>query len=198
MKLSFINRKKEEDFSDLYNQYFAPFCIFANKFIHDISVCEDLVSDVFVSIWYKMEKDELLKETALAYIKMAVRNSCLNFIKHQEYEQAYMEKYLNEKYLFTESPENIYTLNELYEQLNDILNTLPEQYKTVFIKSFFGGKTYAEIAEEMNLSTKSVNRYKQKTILHLREELKEYISILILFCILEQTMLHLEVYYSIK
>ena len=64
----------------------------------------------------------------------------------------------------------------LYEKLNK----LPENYRTVFIKSFFEGKTHTEIAEEMNLSVKSINRYKQKTMELLRNELKEYMPLLLL------------------
>ena len=48
------------------------------------------------------------------------------------------------------------------------------------MKSFFEGKTHAEIAEEMNLSVKSINRYKQKTMELLRNELKEYMPLLLL------------------
>ena len=47
-------------------------------------------------------------------------------------------------------------------------------------KSFFEGKTHTEIAEEMNLSVKSINRYKQKTMELLRNELKEYMPLLLL------------------
>ena len=64
--------------------------------------------------------------------------------------------------------------------LYEILNKLPENYRTVFIKSFFEGKTHTEIAEEMNLSVKSINRYKQKTMELLRNELKEYMPLLLL------------------
>lgn len=48
------------------------------------------------------------------------------------------------------------------------------------MKSFFEGKTHAEIAEEMNLSVKSINRYKQKTMELLRNELKDYMPLLLL------------------
>mgnify|MGYP000031308046 FL=1 len=74
----------------------------------------------------------------------------------------------------------IYTLDELYRMLYETLNKLPENYRTVFIKSFFEGKTHTEIAEEMNLSVKSINRYKQKTMELLRNELKEYMPLLLL------------------
>ena len=64
--------------------------------------------------------------------------------------------------------------------LYETLNKLPENYRTVFIKSFFEGTTHTEIAEEMNLSVKSINRYKQKTMELLRNELKEYMPLLLL------------------
>ena len=51
----------------------------------------------------------------------------------------------------------VYILDELYRMLYETLNKLPENYRTVFIKSFFEGKTHTEIAEEMNLSVKSIS-----------------------------------------
>lgn len=80
-------------------------------------------------------------------------------------------------------PDSVYTLDELYRMLYNTLNKLPENYRTVFIKSFFEGKTHTEIAEEMNLSVKSINRYKQKTMELLRNELKDYMPLLLLLII---------------
>lgn len=192
MQLSFINSNKEREFNELYKKYFAPFCVFANKFIDDISVCEDLVSDVFVNVWFKLEQEELIKETMLGYIKFSVRNSCLNFIKHREHERAYMDKCMKDNIELSESPENIYTLNELCEQLDSILLKLPENYRTVFLKSFYDGLTYAEIAKELNLSVKSINRYKQNTMALLREELEDFIPALILLSVFENVMRHIK------
>ena len=116
----------------------------------------------------------------LAYIKMCVKNSCLNFLKHQEYEWSYAENIQKKAPVYETEPDSIYTLDELYRMLYETLNKLPENYRTVFIKSFFEGKTHTEIAEEMNLSVKSINRYKQKTMELLRNELKEYMPLLLL------------------
>ena len=108
---------------------------------------------------------------------MCVKNSCLNFLKHQEYECSDAEKIQKKAPLYETESDSVYTLDELYRMLYDTLNKLPENYRTVFHKSFFEGKTHAEIAEEMNLSVKSINRYKQKTMELLRNELNEYLPI---------------------
>ena len=91
-----------------------------------------------------------------------------------------LELLMKQAGISTENRRVTYTLDELYRMLYETLNKLPENYRTVFIKSFFEGKTHTEIAEEMNLSVKSINRYKQKTMELLRNELKEYMPLLLL------------------
>ena len=131
MKISFSKQTKERAFKQLYEEYYAPFCLYAKRFVDDKETREDIVSDVFTSLWDKLDTDSFDLQ--------------------------------------------------LYRMLYDTLNKLPENYRTVFHKSFFEGKTHAEIAEEMNLSVKSINRYKQKTMELLRNELKDYLPLLLFF-----------------
>lgn len=182
MKISFSKQTKERAFRQLYEEYYAPFCLYAKRFIDDLELREDIVSDVFTSLWDKMNTNslDLQSDTALGYIKMCVKNSCLNFLKHQEYEWSYAETIQKKAPIYELEPDSVYTLDELYRMLYETLDKLPENYRTVFMKSFFEGKTHAEIAEEMNLSVKSINRYKQKTMELLREELKDYLPLLLL------------------
>lgn len=180
MNLSFSGRNKEQAFKELYEEYYAPFCLYAKRFIEDKETREDIVSDVFTSIWGKIDTFDLQSDTALGYIKMCVRNSCLNFLKHQECEWNYAENIQKKAPVYETEPDSVYTLDELYKMLYETLNKLPENYRIVFMKSFFEGKTHVEIAEEMNLSVKSINRYKQKTMELLRNELKDYMPLLIL------------------
>lgn len=188
MKISFSRQTKERAFKQLYEDYYAPFCLYAKRFVDDKEVREDIVSDVFTSLWDKLDTDsfDLQSETALGYIKMCVKNSCLNFLKHQEYEWSYAENIQKKAPLYETETDSVYTLDELYRMLYETLNKLPENYRTVFMKSFFESKTHAEIAEEMNLSVKSINRYKQKTMELLRNELKDYLPLFLLFLSPEQ------------
>lgn len=181
MRLSHRENSKEKEFRLLFEEYYAPFCIYANRFISDMKVCEDIVSEVFASLWGKNESFELKKDTTTAYIKICVRNSCLNYLKHQEYEWSYNELCQKQSPVYATDTESVYTLNELYEMLHTTLNRLPDNYRIVFTKSFFEGKTHAEIAEELNLSVKSINRYKQKTVDLLRKEFKDYLPMLFFF-----------------
>lgn len=171
---------KEQDFKLLYETYYVPFCLYAKRFVENKEAREDIVSEVFISLWNHWDVFDLHSKAALGYIKMCVKNSCLNYLKHQEHEWDYAEFVQKKGPVYETEPDSIYTLDELYRMLYDALNKLPENYRVVFMESFFNGKTHAEVAETLGISVKSVNRYKQKTLEFLRNELKEYMPLLLL------------------
>ena len=82
MKISFSRQTKERAFKQLYEDYYAPFCLYAKRFVDDKEVREDIVSDVFTSLWDKLDTDsfDLQSETALGYIKMCVNIKVKNAI----------------------------------------------------------------------------------------------------------------------
>ena len=171
---------QEKAFRILYEKYAPALRYFAAKYVGEEEVIDDIVQDVFVCLWEK-RVDFKTEETIKAFLYKAVKNSCLNFLKHQEYEWNYAEIIRKKTPVYETESDSIYTLDELYRMLYETLNKLPDNYRTVFIESFFKGKTHAEIAEELNLSVKSVNRYKQRTLELLRNELKDYLPLLLLF-----------------
>ena len=188
MRISLHESNDEKEFRKLYEEYYAPFCIYAKRFINDMAICEDIVSDVFDSLLDKRNSIELKKDTATAYLKICVRNSCLNYLKHLEYEWNYNELCQKQPPVYATESDSVYTLNELYDMLFKALERLPQNYRIVFTKNFFEGKTHAEIAEELNLSVKSINRYKQKTMDMLRKEFKEYLPVLLYLIVVQKEM----------
>lgn len=76
---------------------------------------------------------------------------------------------------------DLYTTVELEYLLNQALDKLPEQISSTFRSNRFDGKTYTEIAEEKNISVKTVESYMTKALKHLRVELKDYLPFFIGF-----------------
>ena len=162
-----------KDYENLFEQYYGPFCLYAHRFIDDEEVCKDIVSDVFAMLWDKKDDFILHSDTVLAYIKTCVHNSCLNYLKHIDYERDYEEAFLKAAPTYNEKPDSVYSLDEMYKMLYETLEKLPSQYREVFMKSFFEGKSRAQISEELDISIKTVNRYKQKAIELLKKELND-------------------------
>lgn len=136
---------------------------------------EDIVADVFAAIWNRLPEMELRDDTAGGYLRNAVKNRCL---KHRLYELGYTENCTRREPVYAASPDALYTVQELYGLLHRTLERLPENYRTVFVKSVLEGRTHDEIAEEMQVCVKSVNRYKQRAIEELRHELGPYLALL--------------------
>ena len=173
-------KEKEQYFKRLFEDYYAPFCIYAKRFVDSRQTSEDLVSEAFIIVWEKIEQGRLQRETVVEYIRRIVTNLCLNHLKHHAFELNYAVADRNKGPAYTDSPHALYTQKELYEMLTDVLRQLPEQHRQVFIASYIEDKNNIEIAQELEISVKSVIRYKQKTIELLKKNLKSYMSVMLL------------------
>ncbi len=170
----------KEEFKSLFNTYYGPFCIYANRFVHDEDVSKDIVSDVFATFWQEQNKLVIKKETALAYIKTCVKHKAFNYLKHQNYEWAHINFVLDQPTHYADAPDKLYNLEELYDLLNATLQKLPYEYREVFIQSIIKKRPHEEIAEKLKISLRSVNRYKQHVLSQLKLDLKDYLPVAIL------------------
>lgn len=176
------NNNNEEYFKDLFEVWYAPFCVYAKRYIESREEREDIVSSVFLSVWEMLEKGELHKDTAVGYIKISVKNKCLNTVKRKQHDNGYADSLKSRSPVYSE--DTVYTLQEMYELLYKTLDKMPEIHRKVFMETCFEGKTQVEIAEEMGISVKSVNRYKQKVMSLLKENMKDFLSVMIFLEIL--------------
>lgn len=167
----------EEAFRILFYDFFAPLCVFAHRYLEEMETCEDIVQETFYRIW-KNRKDLDIQISARNFLITSVRNACLDLIRKQEIEKRWIEKRLEKD--TEEEYEDLYTTQELESLLNQALNKLPEQIASTFRMNRFGGKTYVEIAEEKQISVKTVEAYMTRALKFLRIELKDYLPILLI------------------
>lgn len=167
----------EEAFRILFYDFFAPLCVFAHRYLEEMETCEDIVQETFYRIW-KNRKDLDIQISARNFLITSVRNACLDLIRKQEIEKRWIEKRLEED--TEEEYEDLYTTQELESLLNQALDKLPEQITSTFRMNRFDGKTYVEIAEEKQISVKTVEAYMTRALKFLRIELKDYLPILLI------------------
>ena len=167
----------EEAFRILFYDFFAPLCVFAHRYLEEMETCEDIVQETFYRIW-KNRKDLDIQISARNFLITSVRNACLDLIRKQEIEKRWIEKRLEKD--TEEEYEDLYTTQELESLLNQALDKLPEQIASTFRMNRFDGKTYVEIAEEKQISVKTVEAYMTRALKFLRIELKDYLPILLI------------------
>lgn len=107
-------------------------CLYAFRFVREMPAAEDIVADIFAALWDRLPEMELRDGTAGGYLHSAVKNRCLNHLKHRLYELGYMENCARQEPVYASSPDALYGPQELYALLHRTLERLPENYRTGF------------------------------------------------------------------
>lgn len=173
-----LRNDKEEAFSLLFKSWYTDLVLYAGTFLPEKSKCEDIVQNLFMKIWE--ERKTLSIESSLkAYLIRAVRNSCLDEIKHGKVVRNYENNY---KLLYDnlEDTEDYILYSDLVGHLQAALRKLPPPLKEAFELSRFEGLKYKEIAEKQNVSERSIEVRISKALQFLREQLIEYLTVLLL------------------
>ncbi len=177
------NKLKEGDitaFEMFFKTYYQPLCNYAYSFIKDKDEAEEIVQSTFLSVWEK--RDSLDIKTSLkSYLYTMVRNTSLNVIKHEKIKQKYVGEALAVDERSHEGVTQAVLSSELEERIQQAIGVLPEQCRLVFKLSRFEELKYAEIAEHLNISIKTVENHMGKALKIMREQLKDYLALWILF-----------------
>ncbi|MDR1666170.1 MAG: RNA polymerase sigma-70 factor [Bacteroidales bacterium] len=160
-----IQKGDSHAFGLLFGKYYAPLCLWAVKFVHDMDTARDLVQDLFVYIWENREK-LVIGQSVKAYLTTSVRYNCVRYL-HKQSSGVSIDLLAESK----EIPDCIYDaleLEDLYRQLMNAIERLPEQCKKIFKLHRFEDLTYAEIAARLQISVKTVEAQMGKALKLLR------------------------------
>lgn len=178
--LTSLSEGNESAIEMLFKTFYSPLCQYAYSFLRDRDEAEEVVQNAFVNIWDKRQELEI-QSSVKSYLYRMVRNACLNVIKHQRVkaEHEMHEKTFGEP--THEGTGQAMIASELENRIADAMKTLPEQCRLVFQLSRFEELKYAEIADQLNISVKTVENHMGKALRLMRGQLKDYLPVLIIF-----------------
>lgn len=167
-------------FEQLFKTHFKALHAYANVTLRDEEQAEEIVQSVFIKLW---EKRELLHiDTSVkAYLYRSVHNECLNYIKHIKVKAKYEEHATYTSPGHTESASKTLELKELEGHIQQALSELPQQCRTIFQMSRFEELKYKEIAEQLNLSVKTVENQMGKALKLMRAKLQDFLPLLLIW-----------------
>jgi len=169
-------------FEGLFRQYAKPLFYYAAKFVDD-EAARDIVQDVFAKLW--SDEQITIRKSLNALLFTMVRNICLQHLEKQKVRN----KFLTLSKLALQEEELRYYMDEktsLIEQemenrLNQAIEALPDRCRKVFVMSRYENKKNREIAEELNISVKAVEKQIARAMVILRSELKDFLPLVIFF-----------------
>lgn len=175
--LKIVLEDDHEAFKKLFFEFYPSLCVFAGRYIISPDICEDIVQDVFFNIW-KNRKSLNIHSSFRNFLVTSVKNSCTDHLRKESSHNKYIENQTSTS--TSPSPIDVYTTNELQEMLQSALDKLPQNIQSAFDMSRNKNMTYKEIALEMDISPKTVESYISRALKTLREELKDYLPLLLL------------------
>jgi len=163
-----------EAFNLCYDLYFKALCSFANLIVKQPEIAEEITQNILMEIW--MNREKLPTETSFkAYILTAVRNDCLDHLKHKKMVEKYNDLQIrNQSYAYDDIFNQMID-KELQIHLDLAIKKLPEHCRNVFLLSRFHYHSYKEIAEKLNISIKTVENQIGKALKIVRKELDPYL-----------------------
>lgn len=166
----------QEAFRELFFDFYPSLCVFAQRYVSSPQACEDIVQDTFFHLWKNRKRIEITSSFRNLLVT-SVKNSCMDYLRKQSVRQHYAGKQTETISINIDTPETIYTIKELETMLHTALLQMPENIRRAFELSRFENMTYNQIAEEMAISSKTVEAYISKALTLLRAEFKDYLPI---------------------
>lgn len=161
----------------MFRELYQPLCRYAYSFVSDHEEAEEIVQASFIGIWEKRQTIDI--DTSLkAYLYRVVRNASLNVIKHGKVKQIYLEQSEFTAEKTTDATEQPLITDELERKIFSAIQTLPEQCRLIFKLSRFEEMKYQEIANQLNISIKTVENQMGKALKIMREQLREYLPLI--------------------
>ena len=183
--IGLLRKGNRQEYEKIYREFFDFLFALGMQYLTNQNEAENVVQDAFLRLW---EVRERLNEgtNVRNFLYTLVRNLCLNQLrsrqaiwKHIDWLKASETGYAIRS--LSELGDHVVEFEELVGRVQQAIETLPADLRTVFSLSRHEQLKYREIADKLSISPKTVEARMTKALKLLRTELSDYITIIFLF-----------------
>lgn len=169
----------ELSFEMLFRSHFREMTLLSVRYVKDLETAREITQDAFLNLWEKRHTIDPARPVK-AYIATSVRNKSLNYLRdHRKFDAGLLgiEKLYPEEAAEVSDP---LVAEEIRRRIRSATDALPEKCREVFMLNREGQLKYHQIAEKLGISVKTVETQISKALQHMRDHLKEFLTLLIL------------------
>lgn len=178
--LTALKAGRSSAYKEIYDRYWQVLYRFSRKMLQDENIAKDVVQEVFTILWAKRESQNANIPLA-AYLYTLTRNRILDLVKRSKVENRYLESLTSFIQLNHATPDRLYIEKELYDQIEREIQHLPEKMRRIFEMSRKEYKSNQEIADELQISNKTVKNLLSTALKTLRNKLGDTINTYLIF-----------------
>jgi RNA polymerase sigma-70 factor (ECF subfamily) len=174
LQLRSIRSGDVKAFKVLFEDKYPGLVKLSYQYVADEAVAKDMVQQVFIRFWEKKESI-FIADTINGYLRKMVTNESLAYLRTKNRRIELIQPIQSQTQSFSNDTETVVLTNELQRQINEAVENLPEKCGVVFKMSRYESMTYQQIAQELNISTKTVENQIGTALKKLRYALKKYL-----------------------
>ncbi len=169
-----VRQSNQELYVEVVRRYQAPLFRYAVTLVHDVDIAQDIVQDALIKAFTNLRSFNTKKKFS-SWLYRITHNQAMDHFRSQRRFTSF--DLLPELVQTLVSKSNVeVTLDEtlLREKIDEVIDQLPLQYRTVVILYYLEGKKYAEISEVMKVPEGTVATWLRRSKVVLAKALKEY------------------------
>lgn len=175
--VSLLKNGDEAAFTEIYNRYWDKLFAVAYQRVDVESEAEEIVQDVFLSLWNRRMQLEL-SHTISTYLSVAVKYQVINKMSRWHRQKIHLGTVIDREQ-GVESTDLWFNEKELRQQLELIVDTLPQKCRIVFLMSREEGKSTKQISESLQISEKTVEAHITKALKEIKSSLNIALPVLL-------------------
>ena len=152
-----LREGNESAFESVFRQYFKVLVVYAKKYVQDFDLAQDIAQEVFAS-FYERRESVSIHTSLKSFLYTSVRNRCLDELKKNQIHDKHKDMIKHTSSAIEEDSDVVHKV-ELQEKIYKAIQKLPDQNQKIFKMSRLEGKSNQEIADELNLSKRTVETH---------------------------------------
>jgi len=150
------------------------------EYTQNAHIAEEIVQDTFMKLW-EVRKGIHRESNLGNFLYTIAKNKCLNHLREQQTlltaqkDKDFLERQFNIDALIEIGDQWIH-FEEMKVFIASVIEKMPEGIRKVFVMSRYEDKKYKEIAQQLNISIKTVESRISKALIILRKAIEDYNS----------------------
>ena len=162
---------EENEFEKVYTDNIRSLTHYLYYSFGDLEKAKNFTQEAFIRLWNNCREISISK--ARSFVFTTAKRLFLDDIAHQKVKLKFQDR-TKAKMEKAENADDLVREKEFKEALEEAISDLPEKQRTVFLMNRIDKMKYADIAETLDVSVKTVEKHVSQSLMKIREALKEF------------------------
>lgn len=169
--MSLLKQRDNKAFEYLYDNYSGALYNIVMQILNDVDLSNDVLQDVFVNIWRKIESYDSIKGRLFTWMLNITRNAAIDVLRSKSYQNSQKNQSISDQTEFqTGSIGQAMNVDNI--GVRKVLEKLKAEHRVLIELAYFKGYTHEEIATIESIPLGTVKTRIRSALIQLREHLK--------------------------